>query len=77
MKKVSDIDWMFFGRGDSIHMQKRRLGKDQGLIDMPKDYVEKTCSVYCDTEMLLPMDGSMFNHAELYNDVDDMCDRCH
>ena len=76
LKKEMDIDWMMFGRGDWGHMQKRRLGKDQGLIQMPKEYVDDKCTYYCDTEMLLPMDHTMFNHAEIYNDIDDMCDRC-
>ena len=75
-KQPTDIDWMMFGRGDYGHMQKRRLDKEQGLIKMPKEYVDDKCNFYCDTELLLPMDYAMYSHGELYNDVDDMCDRC-
>ena len=57
-------------------MQKRRLGKDQGLIKMPREYVDDKCSDYCEKELILPMDPTTESHGELYNDIDDMCDRC-
>ena len=76
MKKQTDVDWIMYGRGELLKQQKRRLGKDQGLIEMPRDWVEETCRGYCDSEMLLPMDESVRSHGELYNDIDDMCDRC-
>ena len=75
-KKQFDVDWIMYGRGEMLKLQKRRLGKDQGLIQMPKEYVDDKCSQYCDSELLLPMDSSVKSHSELYNDVDDMCDRC-
>lgn len=75
-KMQEDLDWIYYGRGPLIEQQKRRLGKDQGLIMMPKEYVDDKCSNYCDTELLLPMDPTMPSHGELYNDIDDMCDRC-
>ena len=65
-----------YGRGSLGQNQKRRLGKDQGLIEMPQEWVDDKCNHYCDTELLLPMDHSVKSHGELYNDVDDMCDRC-
>ena len=65
-----------YGRGPLGQNQKRRLGRDQGLIEMPKEYVDDKCNHYCETELLLPMDQSVKSHGELYNDVDDMCDRC-
>lgn len=76
MKVQEDVDWIYYGRGSRSDMQKRRLGKDQGLIKMPQDWVDDTCSDYCDTQLLLPYDPTMKSHGELYNDVDDMCDRC-
>ena len=75
-KRQFDVDWIFYGRGEQAQNQKRRLGKDQGLIKMPQEWVDDTCNHYCDTELLLPMDRSVKSHGELYNDVDDMCDRC-
>lgn len=75
-KKANDIDWIMYGRGPLLNQQKRRLGEDQGMIEMPKEYVDDTCSHYCDTELLLPMDPTIRSHEELYNDIDDMCDRC-
>ena len=75
-KKQEDVDWILFGRGDVFNWQKRRLDKKQGMILMPKEYVDDTCSHYCDTEMLLPMDPTVKSHSELYNEIDDMCDRC-
>lgn len=76
-KKTDDVDWIMYGRGDPRgNQQKRRLGKDQGLILMPKEYVDDKCSHYCESELLLPMDPTVKSHGELYNDVDDMCDRC-
>ncbi len=59
-----------------MKQQKRRLDKWQGLIEMPKEYVDEKCNFYCDTEMRLPMDPAVKSHGELYNDIDDMCDRC-
>lgn len=75
-KKQTDLDWMFYGRGEWLKNQKRRLGKDQGLIIMPREYVDETCTKYCAEELILPMDQSVKSHAEVYNDIDDMCDRC-
>ncbi|KAL9137578.1 MAG: hypothetical protein Q9175_001203 [Cornicularia normoerica] len=75
-KKQTDLDFIFFGRGGLINQQRRRLGQDQGLIKMPQEYADEKCSHYCDTELMLPMDPTMRSHGELYNDVDDMCDRC-
>ena len=65
-----------YGRGSLGQNQKRRLGKDQGLIKMPEEYVDEKCNDYCASELMLPMDRSVKSHEELYNDVDDMCDRC-
>ena len=75
-KRHNDVDWLLFGRGGDGVMQKRRLDPKQGLIFMPKEFVEDKCSNYCETELFLPMDPTIRSHAELYNDVDDMCDRC-
>lgn len=75
-KKQLDVDWIEYGRGDLTRQQKRRLGQDQGLIVMPREYVDDKCSHYCDTELMLPMDPTVKSHGELYNDIDDMCDRC-
>lgn len=75
-KKHMDNDWMMFGRGDLWNQQKRRLGPEQGLIMMPQEYVDDKCSHYCEKELMLPMDSTMRSHSELYNKVDDMCDRC-
>ena len=75
-KRQFDVDWIMYGRGVLGGNQKRRLGTNQGLIEMPKEYVDEKCNHYCDTELLLPMDHSVKSHGELYNDVDDMCDRC-
>ena len=77
IKKMQwDVDWMYYGRGSTWNMQKRRLGQDQGLIKMPKEYVNDKCSNYCEQELLLPIDPTTESHGELYNDVDDLCDRC-
>ena len=76
LKSAIDIDWIEFGRGSLNDMQKRRLDREQGLIKMPKEYVDEKCNFYCDTELLLPMDQTLTSHVELYNDIDDMCDRC-
>ena len=75
-KKQFDADWIAYGRGEFLRLQKRRLGVDQGLIEMPVDWVDDQCVQICDRELLLPIDRSMLNHGELYNDIDDMCDRC-
>lgn len=75
-KKQTDLDWIFYGRGEWLKNQKRRLGKDQGLIIMPREWVDETCSKYCEEELILPMDQSVKSHGEVYNDIDDMCDRC-
>lgn len=75
-KKQTDLDWIFYGRGEWLKNQKRRLGKDQGLIIMPREYVDETCTKCCAEELILPMDQSVKSHAEVYNDIDDMCDRC-
>lgn len=75
-KKQTDLDWIMYGRGEMLKMQKRRLGTNQGLIIMPREFVDETCTRYCDEELVLPMDQSIKSHAEVYNDIDDMCDRC-
>lgn len=75
-KREYDVDWLMYGRGPSSELQKRRLGKDQGLIEMPKEYVDDKCTQFCREELMLPMDETVWSHGELYNDVDDMCDRC-
>ena len=75
-KMQMDLDWIYYGRGPLMEQQKRRLGADQGLIKMPKEYVDDKCSNYCEVELLLPMDTTVPSHGELFNDIDDMCDRC-
>lgn len=75
-KKAHDVDWIMYGRGPLLNQQKRRMCQTQGMIEMPKEYVDDKCSHYCETELLLPMDPTVRSHGELYNDVDDMCDRC-
>ena len=75
-KKKYDVDWIIYGRGPLLNQQKRRLAKNQGLIEMPKEYADDKCSQYCDSELLLPRDPTVWSHEDLYNDIDDMCDRC-
>ena len=38
--------------------------------------MDDKCARYCDEELILPMDPTKRSHEELYNDIDDMCDRC-
>ena len=76
LKKKMDIDYIFFGRGPTYSLQRRRLDGGQGLISMPQEYADDKCSQYCASELLLPRDVTVKSHEELYNDIDDMCDRC-
>ena len=76
LKKLSELDYIFFGRGPTYAWQRRRLDGGQGLISMPQEHVDDKCSQYCDSELMLPRDVTVKSHEELYNDVDDMCDRC-
>lgn len=76
LKKLSELDYIFFGRGPTWAWQRRRLDRGQGLISMPQEHADDKCSQYCDSELMLPRDLTVKSHEELYNDVDDMCDRC-
>lgn len=65
LKKQMDVDWIVHGRGATCRQQKRRLGQDQGLIVMPEEYVDDTCSHYCPTELLLLVDPTMKSDGRL------------
>ncbi|KAM0795713.1 hypothetical protein BDR22DRAFT_580328 [Usnea florida] len=76
LKKKAELDYIFFGRGPTYSWQRRRLDGGQGLISMPQEHADDKCSQYCASELLLPRDLTVKSHEELYNDIDDMCDRC-